>query len=44
MKAEEIEKDNCGTPTRKVLFFEILSDLNQAVYPANTLDSRLRGD
>ena len=28
----EIEKGNCGSPTQKVfLFFEILSDLNQAV-------------
>ena len=33
MKEEEIEKGNCGPPTRKVFFFffEILSDLNQAV-------------
>ena len=30
MKEEEIEKGNCGPPTRKV-FFEILLDLNQAV-------------
>ena len=30
MKEEEIEKGDCGPPTRKV-FFEILSDLNQAV-------------
>ena len=31
MKEEEIEKGdcNCGTPTREVFFFEILSDLNQ---------------
>ena len=31
MKEEEVEKGDCGPPTRKVLFFEILSDLNQAV-------------
>ena len=31
MKEEEIEKGDCGPPTRKVFFFEILSDLNQAV-------------
>ena len=33
MKDEEIEKGDCGPPTRKVFFFffEILSDLNQAV-------------
>ena len=30
MKEEEIEKGDCGPPTRKV-FFVILSDLNQAV-------------
>ena len=30
MEEEEIEKGDCGPPTRKV-FFEILSDLNQAV-------------
>ena len=30
MKEEEIEKGDCGPPTRKV-FSEILSDLNQAV-------------
>ena len=30
MKDGEIEKGDCGPPTRKV-FFEILSDLNQAV-------------
>ena len=30
MKDEEIEKGDCGLPTRKVLF-EILSDFNQAV-------------
>ena len=30
MKEEEIEKGNCGPPTRKV-FFDFLSDLNQAV-------------
>ena len=34
MKEEEIEKGDCGPPTRKVFFFfffEILSDLNQTV-------------
>ena len=31
MKEEEIEKGDCGPPTRKVFFFEILSDLNEAV-------------
>ena len=31
MKEEEIEKGDCEPPTRKVFFFEILSDLNQAV-------------
>ena len=31
MKEEEIEKGDCRRPTRKVFFFEILSDLNQAV-------------
>ena len=33
MKEEEIEKGDCGPPTRKSLFFffEILSDLNQVV-------------
>ena len=33
MKEEEIEKGDSGLPTRKVFFFffEILSDLNQAV-------------
>ena len=31
MKEEEIEKGDCGPPTPKVFFFEILSDLNQAV-------------
>ena len=30
MKEEEIEKGDCGPPTRS-LFFDILSDLNQAV-------------
>ena len=30
MKEEDIEKGDYGPPTRKV-FFEILSDLNQAV-------------
>ena len=30
MKEEEIEKGDCGPPTRKV-FFWFLSDLNQAV-------------
>ena len=30
MKEEEIEKGDCGPPTRKV-FFLVLSDLNQAV-------------
>ena len=54
MKEEEIEKGDRGPPTQNV-FFEILSDLNQAVpnhladespvvYPANAFDSRLRGD
>ena len=31
MKEEEIEKGDCGPPTRKSLFFFILSDLNQVV-------------
>ena len=32
MKEEEIEKGDCGPPTRKVFFFFlVLSDLNQAV-------------
>ena len=31
MKGEEINKGNCGQPTRKDFFFEILSNLNQAV-------------
>ena len=30
MKEEEMEKGDCGPPTRKV-FLEIVSDLNQAV-------------
>ena len=49
MKEEEIEKSDCGPPTRKV-FYEIFLDLNlitgdgSAVYPAKAFDSRLRGD
>ena len=44
MKEEEIEKGDCGPPTRKV-FFVILSDLNQAIPNHLWLfDSRLRGD
>ena len=31
MKEEKIEKGDCGLPTRKDIFFEIWSDLNQAV-------------
>ena len=31
MKEEETEKGDCGSPTRKIFFFEILSDLNQVV-------------
>ena len=33
MKEEEIEKGDCGPPiaTRKVFFFEILSEWNRAV-------------
>ena len=31
MKEKEMEKGDCGPPTRKVFFFEILSDLHQAV-------------
>ena len=31
MKEEEIEKGDCRPPTRKVFFFVVLSDLNQAV-------------
>ena len=30
MKEEEIEKGDCGPPTRKKSFFEILSNLNQS--------------
>ena len=31
MKEEEIEKGDCGPPTRKVSFFETLSDFNHTV-------------
>ena len=47
MKEEEIEKGDCGPPTWKVFFFEILSDLFEdgaVVYPANAFNSRLQGD
>ena len=44
MKEEEIEKGDCGLPTRKV-FFEILSDLNQAAPDrlADVDESQTRG-
>ena len=41
MKEEEIEKGDCVPPTRKV-FFEILSDLNQAVPNDLTDESQTR--
>ena len=47
MKEEGREKGDCGPPTRKVFFFVILSDLNQAVpnhLADDAFDSRLRGD
>ena len=49
MKEEEIEKGDCGPPTRKD-FFLVLSDLNQAVpnhladESQTRYDSRLWGD
>ena len=46
MKEEEIEKGDCGLPTRRVFFFffEILSNLNQAVpnHLADESQTRLR--
>ena len=52
MKEEEIEKGDCGPPTRKVFFFfwdfvglELVGlEDGPVVYPANAFDSRLRGD
>ena len=56
MKEEEIEKGDCGPPTRKVFFWgwsgESIDWLSRirtdsdgpVVYPANACDSRLRGD
>ena len=42
MQEEEIEKGDCGPPTRSVFFFEILSDLNQAVPNRLADESRTR--
>ena len=67
MKEEEIEKGDCGPPTRKVFFWDFVGlepngtwsprrressalagyttgQDGPVVYPANALDSRLRGD
>ena len=45
MEEEEIEKGDCGPPTRKVIFWNFVGlEDGPVVYPANTFDSRLRGD
>ena len=51
-KKEEIEKGDCGPPTRKIFFWDFVglepitssSEDGPVVYPANAFDSRLRGD
>ena len=45
MKEAEIEKGDCGKVEKfSFFFFFFFSEDGPVVYPANTFDSRLRGD